>query len=328
MKYFVPILGLILLPGIAQGQKSNPFKSIGKNAKVQTLSNGKYVETFDDDVLQRVGTVVINRRTKKVVELLDADKVTSESSDNSTASRWYSIDPLAEKFYSQSPYSFAGNNPVYYVDIAGAFQYPAAEAKKYTDKYPNLTSYLSNNIQGDVMRSPNILNAMSKYSEGNLTPAQVRSDTKWGEKSSPTIVFNDELKDGFFGRYDDKSNVINISSEMAGKIENILKSDGSLEDKQAGLFEFLGTVTHEEVHRGDYLDGSRQQDTDASGWGSEPGTAYMEEVFEKQSIPQADGTTKRSVISLSIHDNAKDLMNIQKQDGRKDLVPTVPNQIK
>jgi hypothetical protein len=70
------------LPGLSQAQKSNPFKSIGKTAKVQTLSNGKYVESFDDDLLQRVGTVVINRRTKKIVEMLDADKVNNESADN------------------------------------------------------------------------------------------------------------------------------------------------------------------------------------------------------------------------------------------------------
>ncbi|WP_181358512.1 hypothetical protein [Taibaiella chishuiensis] len=326
MKCCIPILVLLLLPCISVAQKSNPFKSIGKTAKVQTLSNGKYVESFDDELLQRVGTVVINRRTKKIVEMLDADKVNNESADNSTASRWYSIDPMAEKFYSQSPYSFAGNNPVYYVDIAGALQYPASDAKKFTDKYPNLTSYLVNNIQNDVMTSPNMLKAMSKYSEGNLTTSQVKKDMQWGEKTSPTIVFSDGYKvsedgrSGVFGEYTEQNNTINISAAFASKVEGILAGKGTTDEKTAALFEFLGTVTHEEVHRGDYLDGKRQEATDKSGWGKEPGNAYTSDVFESQNV---DGN--RIPIGLGIHGDSKELLQIQKNDGRTDLVPTLPN---
>ncbi len=35
------------------------------------------------------------------------------------AASWLSVDPLFEEFPSESPYSFAGNNPVYYIDSAG-----------------------------------------------------------------------------------------------------------------------------------------------------------------------------------------------------------------
>jgi len=102
-----------------KAQDYNPYKSIGKKAKVLTLSHGKYVEFFDTDSIQRIGTVMFNIRTKKIVRLLNAEQVYKKASDNSFASRWYSPDPLAEKYYSQSPYLFALNNPILFNDPDG-----------------------------------------------------------------------------------------------------------------------------------------------------------------------------------------------------------------
>lgn len=115
---FITICILCFVVSI-KAQDYNPYKRIGKKAKVLTLSHGRYVEFFDTDSIQRIGTVMFNIRTKKVVRLLKAEQVYKKASDNSSASRWYSPDPLAEKYYSQSPYLFALNNPILFNDPDG-----------------------------------------------------------------------------------------------------------------------------------------------------------------------------------------------------------------
>jgi hypothetical protein len=111
---------LFVLASISSNaQEYNPFKSIGKKGKILTLSKGKYVEVFDYDTVQRIGTVLFNIKTKKIVKLLNAEEVNRKFSDNSSASRWYSPDPLAYKYFSLSPYNFVANNPIINIDPDG-----------------------------------------------------------------------------------------------------------------------------------------------------------------------------------------------------------------
>jgi hypothetical protein len=114
---------LLFFSFAASAQDYNPFKSIGKKGKILTLSKGKYVEVFDYDTIQRIGTILFNIRTKKIVKLLDADKTFGKFSDNSSTSRWYSPDPLAHKLSSYSPYVAFANNPILFIDPDGAFPY-------------------------------------------------------------------------------------------------------------------------------------------------------------------------------------------------------------
>jgi hypothetical protein len=114
---FLTLLSFLVI--FTSQAQDNPFESIGKKEKVLTASNGKYVETFDYDSVQRIGSVLFNIRTKKIVKLLRSDQTFKKFSDNSSSSRWWSPDPLAEKYASLSPYVGMGDNPILFIDGDG-----------------------------------------------------------------------------------------------------------------------------------------------------------------------------------------------------------------
>lgn len=80
------------------GQQPNPFRSIGKETEVIEISKGKYVEIIEKDSLERVGSVIVNRFTRKIERLLNEDSLNNELINNTYQSRFFSVDPLAMKF--------------------------------------------------------------------------------------------------------------------------------------------------------------------------------------------------------------------------------------
>jgi hypothetical protein len=141
------LFGFIFL--IAFGQKKpkeyNPFESIGKKGKIVTAYGDRFVEVFDYDSVQRIGSVMINIYQKKIVLLLNADSIFKAFSDNSSASRWYSVDPLADKYHEWSPYVFAADNPIRYNDPDGReFVDPNGKRMSYTVQKDGTLKYSKN----------------------------------------------------------------------------------------------------------------------------------------------------------------------------------------
>lgn len=120
MKKLITFCIAITLTFFVKAQKDfNPFESIGKEGKMLTLSNGKYIEVEMYDSLQRIGSVIINRNTGEIHELLPIEDTSEFRYDPTTFSRWYSLDPMAAKYSDLSPYNFVANNPILLVDADG-----------------------------------------------------------------------------------------------------------------------------------------------------------------------------------------------------------------
>lgn len=82
------------------------------------MSKGKYKETFYNEDVMQIGTVLIDTRTNKVVKFLEED-TTKYAYRAEATSRFLTIDPLAEKHFSWSPYVYVKNNPLKYIDPDG-----------------------------------------------------------------------------------------------------------------------------------------------------------------------------------------------------------------
>jgi RHS repeat-associated protein len=173
--------------------------------------------------------------------------------------RWLVIDPLASRFATETPFNYAGNNPISNVDLDGAFKYPKNLDAKYRKTYKRFTKFLEGHGMEKLLNSKVIVDAFKKY--GHLSLEQLKKDFKWG--SGPTLVFT--KNPGCDGRktacdpmllfakgYTNypRGDVIEISSDLLDMLENAKQ-----EDIEAALLRVVATAEHEENHRGEMLTG-------------------------------------------------------------------------
>lgn len=160
-------------------QQYNPYESIGKKGKIVTAYGDRFVEVFDTDSIQRIGSVLFHIYEKRIIVLLNADSTFEKVSDNSSASRWYSVDPLAHtvKNHSYSPYSFVKDNPIIFVDPKGAdwFYYQAKGEKDRRWHYQDGNKATYTNTKGKEVTTKRgydnlvVFKSTGKNSEGAQT---------------------------------------------------------------------------------------------------------------------------------------------------------------
>ena len=131
MKKAALFLIILFVTCLVTQAQEDIFKKHGVTKEPLTLSRGKYKETFYNEEIMQVGTVLINTLTNKVVKFLEED-TTKYAYRAEATSRFLTIDPLAEEYYSWSPYVYVGNNPIkridpngmdWYEDKDGSYQY-------------------------------------------------------------------------------------------------------------------------------------------------------------------------------------------------------------
>ena len=266
----LPATLLLLVSFTASAQDYNPFQSIGKNGKILTLSKGKYVEFFDYDTIQRIGTVIINIRTKKIVKLLNAEEVYKKASNNSSSSRWYSPDPLAAKYSQWSPYVFVNDNPIRYNDPDGR-ELVDPNGKHVSVRFnKNGTLTFSKNATADMKRIANALNLTDagrtqlKTAMGSdiKVKMNISSETVTEKKAGGTGITYGETAQGNYNEKDNYGRKVNADGTYGIKVATITIYEGSIgqstkegsgrEHEGLTMEQAIGAVAgHEIVHATD-----------------------------------------------------------------------------
>jgi hypothetical protein len=136
MKMTVLFLGILFAMTSIHAQTQNILKKHGIKKEMLTLSKGRYKEIFTNDGVLQIGTVTLDTRTNKIVQFLDED-TTKLAYKAENASRFLTIDPLAEKYPWLSPYVYCNNNPIKYIDPDGrdwVLRYVDGNAEYYYDR--------------------------------------------------------------------------------------------------------------------------------------------------------------------------------------------------
>jgi Metallopeptidase toxin 3 len=225
-------------------------------------------------------------------------------------------DRRVNDFPGESPYNYAGSNPIYYIDVNGEFKFSADNEAVYRKKYPMIMKYLETQVKQDVMNSTIILSAFTKVTEGNLTKEKVETMVTWGK--GPEIRFVDEPTwpfSGGKGHYEPFGDYIELREDDAIALENLLASDATDEEKLAAFLPWYKTLLHEGAHWGDYVNYEKVTSTPEIGkdfenevWGIEGlYDPYFDDMYDKETATEVIEEKKKS------------------EEGSKTL-PTIPNE--
>ena len=262
---------------------------------------------------------------------------------DSRVARFLSLDPLMSQFPSESNYIFAGNNPIYYIDLDGLIRYPKANAKEYTNEFPLLTLYMSEYLLNDIKKSTLLMRNMYKFADNRLLTTDnllndiINWDTKSNNVKSPEIRYVKYMPDNAYAYAPDNLS-ININWNFAKDIENTLRDpDVTKVLKYAALTSFFTVMVDEMTINASYYTGSSTINNNirAKYPDGDPGDQVLLELFFSRN-EISDGKSTRVIDSglmeptNSENGYAPTMETIKKvkKEGYAEILPTLPAKIK
>jgi RHS repeat-associated protein len=163
--------------------------------------------------------------------------------------RFLSLDPYSSKFPGESPYLFAGDNPIYYIDKNGEYKLPTA----LQAQYPKLTNMVKN--LETIMKSNHGVWEAFKSNMG-LTEEQATSIVRWdsGPELSVRPMVNKvgKVQFGETSAPDDNGNVMVALSEIMVQTMEGQHQSEAITPEGAAALTFI-TLGHEGQHAGEPL---------------------------------------------------------------------------
>ena len=158
-----------------------------------------------------------------------------------TLGRFHSIDKMSESTPSITPYRYAFNNPLRFIDVDGNFEMDASQAQKYQ----RLAQYLKNGIQ-EIANNPKVMGALMTY--GQFSKQSIINDLKWGKGPKVNVT----ALNGAYGEFTPGigSKELRLNEKYVKQLETATGAD-----RDALLFLIAVTLLHKYTHYGDDQDG-------------------------------------------------------------------------